>query len=141
MNFFPLLLLFKILFKLLPLDEYILLLQLEPLTDNSYTVPALECVHRTAEQILILENQFCPVDEKILKRYVHNNMRTYFLFVCGCVFCNKYHFYLLFMLYLVISMTGNDINTQTHTLTFKSFLLSQALSWRKWTHYFFFQIL
>jgi hypothetical protein len=30
----------------------------------SNTVPALECVDRNAGQILILENQFCPIVEK-----------------------------------------------------------------------------
>jgi len=101
----------------------------------SNTVPALGYLDRNAEQILILENQFCPISEKILKKiiYIHN-MRTYYLFLCSCAFYNKCHFYSLFMLHLVICTTGNCINKHTHTHTHvcKSFCLSQALSWRKW---------
>ena len=84
----------------------------------SNTVPALGYLDRNAEQILILENQFCPISEKILKKiiYIHN-MRTYYLFLCSCAFYNKCHFYSLFMLHLVICTTGNCINTHTHTHT------------------------
>jgi hypothetical protein len=52
--------------------------------------------------------------------YVRNNMRIYYLFLCGCVFCNKYHFYSLFMLYLVNMYDRErhkytDTHTHTHT--------------------------
>ena len=46
---------------MLYLDKNLLLLKLRSLIDIRNPVPAREYVNRNVEQVLILEDQFCPV--------------------------------------------------------------------------------
>ena len=48
-------------FQMLYLDKNLLLLKLRSLIDIRNPVPAREYVNRNVEQVLILEDQFCPV--------------------------------------------------------------------------------
>jgi len=54
---------FVIIFQLLCLDENTLLLKLWSLT-------ARECVNRNVDQVLILDSQFCPIDENVMKNHL-----------------------------------------------------------------------
>jgi hypothetical protein len=56
--------------KVVPRWKYIFILKLRSLIDVSNSVPACECTNWDAEQLLILENQFCYTIEKILENHL-----------------------------------------------------------------------
>jgi len=62
--------LLKLSSNVVPRWKYIFILKLRSLVDVSNSVLACECMNWDAEQVLILENQFCHIIENILKNHL-----------------------------------------------------------------------